>query len=45
MFGASDLQPLTAKELSLVEEVISRRFTIPSAKEAKALLEGVASLL
>ena len=45
MFGGSDLQPLTTGEFSLVEEIMSGKFSIPSAKEAKALLEGVASSL
>ena len=30
-------------ELSLVEDLMSRHFSIPSAKEAKALLKGAAS--
>ena len=37
------MQPLTTYELSLVEEIMSGRFGIPLDKEAKALLEGVAS--
>ena len=41
VFGSSELQPLTARELSLVEKIISGKFGIPSAKEAKALLEDV----
>ena len=45
VFGANDLQPLTTKELSLVEEIMHGNFSIPSAKEAKAILVGVASLL
>ena len=32
VFGASDLQPLTAEELSLVEEIMSGKFGMPSAK-------------
>ena len=44
VFGSSDLQPLTAGELSLAEEILSGMFNIPSAKEAKSLLEGVVSL-
>ena len=43
VFGGSDLQPLTAGELSLVEEIMNRKFSIPLAKEAKTLLEGAAS--
>ena len=43
VFGGSDLQPLTTGELSLVEEIMSGKFSMPSAKEAKALLEGAAS--
>ena len=43
MFGASDLQPLTTEELSLIEEIMSEKFSIASAKEAKALLEGAVS--
>ena len=43
VFGSSDLQPLTARELSLVEEIMSGKYYIPSAKEAKALFEGAAS--
>ena len=43
VFGGSDLQPLTTGEFSLVEGIISGRFEIPSAKEAKALLEGAVS--
>ena len=38
VFGGSDLQPLMAKELSLVEEIISGILEIPSTKEANALL-------
>ena len=42
-FGGCDLQPLTLDELSLVEGLMSGKFSIPSAKEAKALLKGAAS--
>ena len=42
-FGGSDLQPLTVDELLLIEDLITRNFSIPSAKEAKALLKGAAS--
>ena len=38
------LQPFTFDELSLVEDMMSGKFNIPSAKEAKALLKGTASL-
>ena len=31
------------EELSLVEDLMSRKLSIPSAKEAKALMKGVAS--
>ena len=41
--GGSDLQPLTVEELSLVEEIMSGKFSILLAKEAKALLEDAAS--
>ena len=44
VFGGSDLQSLTIGELLLVKEIMSGKFGIPSAKEAKALLEGTASL-
>ena len=40
VFGSSDLQPLIAGELSLVKEIMSGKFNIPSAKEVKTLLEG-----
>ena len=43
LFEGSDLQPLTTGELSLVEEIMSSMYGIPCSKEAKALLEGVAS--
>ena len=43
VFGGSDLQPLISGELSLVEEIMSGKFNIPSAKETKALLKGAAS--
>ena len=43
VFGGSDLQPLTVEELSLVEDMVKGKLGIPSAKEAKALLEGAAS--
>ena len=43
VFGSNDLQPQTAGELLLVEEIMSGEFHIPSAKEAKALYEGAAS--
>ena len=38
------MQPLTAEELLLVEEIMSGRHGIPLAKEAKALLESATSL-
>ena len=37
------MQPLTVEELSLVEDLMSRKLSIPSAKEAKALMKGAAS--
>ena len=43
VFGSTDLKPLMARELSLVEEIMSGKFHIPSTKEAKALSEGAAS--
>ena len=42
-FGGCELQPLTLDELSLVEGLISAKFSIPSAKEARALLKGATS--
>ena len=42
-FGGCDLQPLTFDELSLVDGLMSGKFSIPSAKEARALLKGAAS--
>ena len=42
-FGGCDLQPLTLDELSLVEGLMSGKFSISSTKEAKALLKGAAS--
>ena len=42
-FGGCDLCPLTADELSLVEGMMRGKFSIPSAREAKKLLKGVAS--
>ena len=42
-FGGCDLYPLTPDELSLVEGMMSGKFSIPSAKEAKKLLKGAAS--
>ena len=44
VFRGSDLQPLTVEELSLVEDMVKGKLGIPSAKEARALLEGAASL-
>ena len=44
VFGGSDLQPLTVEELSLVEDIMVGKLGIPSTKEARALLEGAASL-
>ena len=32
--GGNDLQPLTVDELSFVEEIMSGKFSFPSAKEA-----------
>ena len=43
VFGGSNLQPLTTEELSLVVEIMSGRHRIPSAKEAKALIESATS--
>ena len=43
VFGGSDLQPLTVKELLLVEDIMKGKLGIPSTKEARALLEGAAS--
>ena len=43
VFGGSDLQPLTAEELLLVEEIISGKLGIPLAKEARTLLESATS--
>ena len=34
IYGSSDLQPLTAEELLLVEDIMSEKFSFPSAKEA-----------
>ena len=42
-FGGCDLYPLTADELCLVEGMMSGRFSIPSAKDAKKLLKSAAS--
>ncbi|KAL5550064.1 hypothetical protein UlMin_000240 [Ulmus minor] len=42
-FGGCELYPLTPDELSLVEGMMSGKFSIPSAKEAKKLLKGAAS--
>ena len=42
-FGGSNLQPLTVDELLLVEGIMSGKFSIPSTKEAKALLKDAAS--
>ena len=42
-FGDCELQPLTVDELTLVEGIMSGKFSIPSAKEARALLKGAAS--
>ena len=44
-FGGSDLQPLTVDELLLVEGLMSGKFSILSAKEARVLLKGTASSL
>ena len=44
-FGSCDLQPLILDELSLVKGMMSGKFNIPSAKEARALLKGAASSL
>ncbi|KAL5575743.1 hypothetical protein UlMin_017442 [Ulmus minor] len=43
--GCCNLQPLTLDELSLVEGMMSGKFSIPSTKEARALLKGAASSL
>ena len=37
------MRPLTVEELSLAEDPMSGRISIPSAKEAKALMKGAAS--
>ena len=37
------MQPLTVEELSLVEDLMSGKLSIPSAKEAKALMKGAMS--
>ena len=42
-FGGSDLQPLTVDELSLVKDMMSVKFSIPSVKEARDLLKGAES--
>ncbi|KAL5573130.1 hypothetical protein UlMin_022727 [Ulmus minor] len=42
-FGGCELYPLTPDELSLVEGMMSGKFSIPFAKEAKQLLKGAAS--
>ena len=42
-FGGCELYPLTPDELSIVEGMMSGKFSIPSAKEAKKLLKGAAS--
>ena len=42
-FGGCDLQPLTLDELSLVEGLMSDKFSIPSSKKAQALLKGATS--
>ena len=41
-FGGCELYPLIPDELSLVEGIMSGKFRIPSAKEAKQLLKGAA---
>ena len=43
VFGGSDLRPLTVKELSLTEDLMSGKLSISSAKEGKALMKGAAS--
>ena len=43
VFRGSNLQPLTIEELLLVEDMVKGKLGTPSAKEARALLEGVAS--
>ena len=42
-FGGYDLYPLTPDEFSLVEGMMSGKFSILFAKEAKKLLKGAAS--
>ena len=37
------MQPLTVEELSLVEDIMSGKFSISSAKEDRALLKGATS--
>ena len=39
VFGGSNLQPLTVEELSLVEDLMSGKLSILSAKETKALMK------
>ena len=36
------MQPLTVEELSLVEDLMCGKLSIPLAKEAKALMKGAA---
>ena len=43
VFGSSDLQSLTAGELSLVEDIMSEKFNFPLANEAKGLSQGAVS--
>ena len=43
IFSPNKLYPLTPDELSLVEGMMSGKFSIPSAKEANQLLKGAAS--
>ena len=43
IFWRQRLTTLIVEELSFVEDMISGKLAIPSAKEAKALLKGAAS--
>ena len=44
VFGGNDLRPRTVEEFSVAEDLMSGKISIPSAKEAKALMKGAASL-
>ena len=45
IYGSSDLQPLTAEELLLVEDIMSGTFNFPLAKEALSLSQKEALTL